>query len=158
VEDLGKEKYGGQEVWLHITFAENALDLVRRAKIKKGMSLLWVVRDALPEVVREKVTENQVSWMTFCNAIKAINMGHIQDRVRKHNEKVAKGARMKAEIVNDLKRTTQAVVDSPTAPLQMQLCNTVISQLAPVRTNTTMNTNPFRNTGSGRGNLFPAQN
>ena len=29
VEDLGKkEKYRGQEVWLHITFTENALDLV----------------------------------------------------------------------------------------------------------------------------------
>ena len=28
VEDLGKkQKYGGQEVWSHIAFAENALDL-----------------------------------------------------------------------------------------------------------------------------------
>ena len=28
VEDLGKkEKYGGQEVWSHITFMENAVDL-----------------------------------------------------------------------------------------------------------------------------------
>ena len=44
VEDLGKkEKYGGQEVWSHITFAENALDLARRAKIEKGTSSLWVV-------------------------------------------------------------------------------------------------------------------
>ena len=44
VEDLGKkEKYGGQEVWSHIAFVENALDLARRAKIEKGTSSLWVV-------------------------------------------------------------------------------------------------------------------
>ena len=158
VEDLGKkEKYGGQEVWSHIAFAENALDLARRAKIEKGTSSLWVVRDGLPEVLREKVTENQASWTTFCDVIKAINMGHIRDGVRKHNEKVAEGARMKADIMNDLKRT-RTIVDSPTAPLRTQLRNTVISQPATVRTNTAANTNLFGNTGGGRGNLFAAQN
>ena len=159
VEDLGKkEKYGGQEVWSHIAFTENALDLARRAKIEKGTSSLWVVRDGLPEVLREKVTENQASWTTFCNAIKAIDMGHIRDGVRKHNEKVAEGARMRADIMNDLKRTTRAVVDSPTAPLRAQLRNTVISQPAPARTSAAANTNPFGSREGGRGNLFPAQN
>ena len=65
--------------------------------------------------------------MTFCDVIKVIDMGHIWDGVRKHNEKVAEGARMKAEIVNDLKLTTRAVVDSPMAPLRTQLHNTIIS-------------------------------
>ncbi len=88
VEDLGKkEKYGGQEVWSHIAFAENAINLARRAKIDTGTSSLWVVRDALPEVIREKVPENQTSWETFCAAIKAVDMGHIRDGVRKHNER-----------------------------------------------------------------------
>lgn len=41
VEDLGKkEKYRGQEVWLHITFMANALNLAQKAKIDMGMSSL----------------------------------------------------------------------------------------------------------------------
>ena len=117
-------------MWSHIDFVENALDLAQRAKIEKGTSLLWVVRDGLPEVLCEKVTENQASWTTFRDAIKAIDMGHIRDGVRKHNEKVAEGAKMRADIMNDLK-CTWAVVDSPMVPLRTQLCNTIISQPAP---------------------------
>ena len=64
--------------------------------------------------------ENQASWMTFCDVIKVIDMGHIWDGVRKHNEKVAEGAKMRADIMNDLKHT-QMVVDSPTAAIQTQL-------------------------------------
>ena len=64
-------------MWSHIDFVENALDLAQRAKIEKGTSSLWVVQDGLPEVLCKKVTENQMSWKTFCDAIKAINMGHI---------------------------------------------------------------------------------
>ena len=41
--------------------------------------------------------------------IKAIDIGHIQDGVRKHNEKVAEGARIRADIMNDLKHTAWAV-------------------------------------------------
>ena len=104
VEDLGKkEKYGGQEVWSHVTFVENALNLAQRAKIDMGMSSLWVVQDGLPEVVCEKVPENQTSWVTFCAAIKAVDMGHIRDGIRKHNERVEEGARMREAIVNDLR-------------------------------------------------------
>jgi hypothetical protein len=37
VEDLGKkEKYGGQEVWSHVAFVENAFDLARRPRLRKG--------------------------------------------------------------------------------------------------------------------------
>ena len=64
---------------------------------------------------------------------------------------------MRADIVNDLKRTRMAV-DSPTAAIRTQLRNTAISQPAPARPNTTANTNPFGSTGGGRGNLFAAQN
>jgi len=149
VEDLGKkEKYGGQEVWSHIAFAENALNLARRAKIDTGTSSLWVVRDGLPEVIREKVPENQTSWATFCAAIKAVDMGHIRDGVRKHNERAEEAVRMREEIVNDLKRA-QALVASPTAAIRTQFRNTTISQPAPVSTNPTTNANPFGGLGGG---------
>jgi len=157
VEDLGKkEKYGGQEVWSHIAFAANALNLAQKAKIDTGTSSLWVVRDGLPEVIREKIPENQTSWTTFCAAIKAVDMGHIRDGVRKYNEKTAEGAKLKEEIVKDLKHA-QAVVASPTAAIRTQFRNTTISQPAPVSTNPTTNANAFGGSGGGRGNLF-AQN
>ena len=41
--------------------------------------------------------------------IKAIDIGHIRDGVRKHNEKVAEGVRMRANIMNNLKHTVQVV-------------------------------------------------
>lgn len=155
VEDLGKkEKYGGQEVWSHIAFAENAINLARRAKIEKGTSSLWPVRDELPEVIREKVPENQTSWETFCAAIKAIEMGHIRDGVRKHSEEAEKTERLRREIISDLKRTQTTAVASPTAAIRTQFRNTTISQPGPGRASPTTNANPFSNQGGGRGNLF----
>lgn len=35
--------YGGQEVWLHIAFAERALDLAKHAKIDGSTSSIWAV-------------------------------------------------------------------------------------------------------------------
>jgi len=135
VEDLGKKKkYGGQEVWSHVAFAENAINRAQRAKIEKGTSSLWTVQDELPEVIREKVPENQTSWEMFCAAIKAVEMGHIRDRVRKHKERVEEKASIREEIVSDLKRT-QVVVASPTAAIHTQFRNTSISQPAPNRAN-----------------------
>jgi len=62
VDDLGKkEKYRGQEVWSHVAFVKNAINLAQRAKIEKGTSSLWTVRDELPGVIHEKVPGNQTS-------------------------------------------------------------------------------------------------
>jgi len=125
-----KKKYGGQEVWSHIAFMENTLDLAWRAKIEGRTSSLWVVQDRLPEVLCKKVPESQASWTTFCDVIKAIDMGHIQDGIRKHNKWAAEAAWMKTEILNDIKHT-QTVVDSPMAVIHTQLRNTAIMQSTP---------------------------
>ena len=54
-EELGKtEKYRGEDVYTHMIFAEKILDLATRAKIEGSMS------GELPEVLREKIPENQV--------------------------------------------------------------------------------------------------
>jgi hypothetical protein len=61
--------------------------------------------DELPEVLREKIPENQASWSKFAQAIKDVDMGHIREGVRKHREKAANEAQMKADI-NLLKQRT----------------------------------------------------
>src|SRR5271168_2609938 len=72
-EDLGRsEKYRGQDMYTHIIFAEKILDLAKRAKIDNTTSGLFNVRDKLPEVLREKVHEDQASWMAFADAIKKV--------------------------------------------------------------------------------------
>jgi hypothetical protein len=69
-EELGKtEKYRGEEVYTHIVFAEKILDLAKWAKVETLTSGLWNVRDELPEVLREKVPENQTSWIAFAQAV-----------------------------------------------------------------------------------------
>ena len=75
------------------------------------------MRDKLPEVLREKIPENQASWMAFAQAIKDVDMGHIHKGVRKHKEKADNDAQMKVDI-NLLKQhtadTTLGNVGSPT--------------------------------------------
>ena len=99
MEELGKtEKYRGEKVHTHMVFAEKILDLAKQAKIEDSTSGLWNVRDELPEVLQEKIPENQTSWKTFVQAIKDVNLGHIREGVRKYREKAAYDAQVKADI------------------------------------------------------------
>ena len=153
-EELGKtEKYRGEDVYTHMIFAEKILDLAKRAKIETTTSGLWSVRDGLPEVLREKISENQASWTAFAQAIKDVDMGHIREGVRKHKEKAANDAQVKADIQLLKQRTANAMgnINSPTKAIRTQLASTAISQQP--ASQPTQN-NPFGNTGGGRGNLF----
>ena len=156
-EELGKtEKYRGEDVYTHMIFAEKILDLAKRAKIETTTSGLWSVRDELPEVLREKIPESQTSWTAFAQAIKDVEMGHIREGVRKHKDKAASDAQVKADINLLKQRTANAMgnVNSPTKAIRTQLASTAISQQP--ATQPTQN-NPFGNTGGGGGNLFNAR-
>ena len=155
MEELGKtEKYRGEEVYTHMIFAEKILDLAKRAKIETSTSGLWNVRDELPEVLREKIPENQTSWTAFAQAIKGVDMGHIREGVRKYKEKAASDAQVKADI-NFLKQrmanTNLGNFNSPTKTIRNQLANTMITQ-QPV--GKTTQGDPFSSVGGGGGNLF----
>ena len=156
-EDLGKtEKCRGEEVHTHMIFAEKILDLAKRAKIETTTSGLWAVRDELPEVLREKIPENQASWTAFAQAIKDIDLGHIREGVRKYKVKAANDARVEADI-KLLKQRMGAgnmgntPVNSPTKAIRAQLANTTISQQP---ANGAAQRDPFSSTGGGGGNLF----
>ena len=154
-EELGKtEKYKGEDVYSHMVFAEKVLDLAKRAKIETTTSDLWSVRDELPEVLREKIPENQASWTAFAKAIKDVDMGHIREGVRKYKEKAANDAQVKADI-SFLKQSTAAAVaanlNSPTKAIRTQLATTTISQQT---TNRPGQGDPFNGPSGGGGNLF----
>ena len=77
-EELGKtEKYKGEDVYTHIVFAEKILDLVKQAKVEGSTSGLWKVWDELPEILREKIPEDQASWTIFIQAIKSVDTSGI---------------------------------------------------------------------------------
>jgi hypothetical protein len=157
-EELGKtEKYKGEDIYTHIIFAEKILDLAKRAKVETTTSGLWNVRDELPEVLREKITEDQTSWTAFAQAIKNVDMGHIREGVRKYKEKAASDAQVKADI-NFLKQRTAAAatttLNSPTKAIRTQLANTAISQPANRTTQLVTQGDPFGSAGGGGGNLF----
>ena len=156
-ENLGKtERYANDDVWTHVAFAQRALDLARRAGIASGTNNIWQVRDALPEVVREKVPENQTDWTTFCNAIKGVDIGHIREGARKHVAEQQERARLRAEM-DALRNAVFAAKtpDTPTKGISSQLGKTTISQNAPAVTST--NQNPFLAPTGGKGNLFWGQ-
>ena len=160
-EELGKtEKFRGEDVYTHTIFTEKILDLAKRAKIETTASGLWNVRDELPEILREKIPENQASWTAFAQAIKDVDMGHIREGVRKYKDKAASEARVNADI-NFLKQRAATganfiagSVDSPTKAIRTQLASTAISQ-QPM--NRTAHGDLFGNTGGGGGNLFNAR-
>jgi hypothetical protein len=154
-EELGMtEKFRGEEVYTHMIFAEKILDLAKRVKVESSTSGLWNVWDELPEILREKVPENQASWTAFAQAIKDVEMGHIREGVRKYKASVAKEAEMKADI-NLLKQRTapgvMGVINSPTKAIRTQLASTAISQHP---TGQPAQNNPFGGSGGGAGNLF----
>jgi hypothetical protein len=153
-EDLGKtEKYRGEDVYTHTIFAEKILDLAKRAKVEGSTSGLWNVRDELPEILREKIREDQANWAAFAQAIKDIDMGHIREGVRKYKEKSASDAQMKADI-NYLKRAANTAIgdlNSPTKAIRTQLASTAITQQP---TNSSNQGNVFSSTSGGGGNLF----
>ena len=151
-EELGKtEKFRGEDVYTHTIFAEKILDLAKRAKVETSTSGLWNVRDELPEILREKIPEGQASWTAFAQAIKDVDMGHIREGVRKHKEKTANDARVKADISFLMKQRTANDPSSPTKAIRTQLASTTISQQ---QANRMAQGDLFGGLGGGGGNIF----
>ena len=151
-EELGKtEKYKGEDVHTHMVFTEKILDLAKRAKIEETTSSLWNVRDELPEILREKIPEDQTSWTAFAQAIKDIDMGHIHEGVRKYKEKAASDAQMKADIIYLKQRTAAGDPNSLTKAIRTQLASTTITQQP---ANSSNQSNVFSGSSGGGGNLF----
>ena len=129
MEELGKtEKYRGEDVYTHMIFTEKILDLAKRAKVEMSTSGLWSVRDELPEVLWEKIPEDQANWAAFAQAIKGVDMGHICEGVRKYKEKAANDAQDINFLKQRMANTAIGNLNSPTKVIRTQLASTAISQ------------------------------
>ena len=149
-EDLGiTEKYRGEDVYTHVIFAEKIIDLAKRAKIETTTSLgLFTLWDNLPEVLQDKIPENQTSWTSFASTIKAVELGHIREGVRKYKERMAEAEKIQTQLNMLEQRTANntALLNSPTKSICDQLSKTTISQ-------NPSQSNPFAS-GGRQGNLF----
>jgi len=171
VDELGKkEKYAGEEVWLHVAFAEKALSLARQAKIDKGSNSIWKVCDELLEIIHQKVKETYTMWNEFCTAIKEVDTSHIRNGMKKHQKEKEEKERVESMIASlcQTQQQQQCCQQSPTVPLlpmsnasnAMQSMTIRNTRPAPATTTnatpqTAMaNTNPFATSGGGQGNLF----
>lgn len=144
-------KVGGVDVFTHVHFAGRLLDLANRAGIAATPSNIWQARDALPDVLREKVATTQTDWTTFTDAIKAVDRAYIREGVVK-----AKKANEMERLVKDLAAKNRATPLTPVSKMSAQLAQAVLSTpgaSAQQTTPTLSATNPFGQ-GGGRGNLF----
>ncbi|KAJ7195625.1 hypothetical protein GGX14DRAFT_674586 [Mycena pura] len=76
-------KVGGAEVFAHVHFATRLLDIAREAGIADTSGGIWQSRDALPEVIQEKVPATQATWVTYTNTIKDVDRIHIREGIVK---------------------------------------------------------------------------
>ena len=152
VEEEGKtEKYRGEDVYTHVVLAEKVLDLAKRAKIEATTTLgLFTLRDKLPEVLQEKVAENQTSWISFVNAIKSVELRHIREGVRKHREKQVEVDRIQSQfkLLEQCTVSNMALLNSPTKSICDQFNRVTISQPA------LSGADPFSTNAGGCGNIF----
>jgi hypothetical protein len=154
IEDLGKtETIQGTEVYTHVAFANRALQLAKRADIDTGSNSIWQVRDHLPDIIKDKVSESHATWLTFCNEIKTVDLAHIRDGVAKHEKQTKKEREFAARLAN--LENTRTIPNSPTTAIRTQMAQTSIANnrgntntANPPHTN-----NPFGPRG-GQGNLF----
>ena len=167
VEDLGKkEKYAGEDIYTHILFAEKALSLAKQAKISAGSNSIWKVCNELPDIIKQKVKETYTTWTKLCAAIKAVEMDHIRDGVKKYQKEKEERERMEVAIAG-LQRMQQQQRRMPAAPLSPMSSISHVMQsttLGGQRGNqstvrvtvpTTMtSTNPFTSQSGGQGTLF----
>ncbi|KAJ6585398.1 hypothetical protein B0H19DRAFT_897513, partial [Mycena capillaripes] len=79
-EELDKTvQVSGASVFTHVPFVVRLLELAKLAGITATASNIWQARDALPEVVREKVPLTQKDWTSFTNTIKGIDRIYIHE-------------------------------------------------------------------------------
>ncbi|KAJ7711118.1 hypothetical protein B0H16DRAFT_1344041, partial [Mycena metata] len=144
-------KVGGADVYTHVHFASRLLEIAQLAKVGPTPSGIWQSRDALPEVLQEKVPASQVDWTTYTNAIKAVDRIYLRESVAK-----ARKAQELEPTVADLRRDALLAPLTPVSKMAEQLARTVLATpraaTVPMPAQANTPANPFGG-GGGRGNL-----
>ena len=130
-EELNKtEMHLGVAMKTHKIFADKLLDLAKHAKVEKTTMSIWQARDKLPDILKSRISESHTDWISFCKAIKDVNLSHIHDGVRKHTECITEKQATEARLAH-IKQATTAQPPSPTAVIHAQLAHTTITGQQP---------------------------
>lgn len=135
---------------------------------QQGVEFNWKVRDEPPEIIRQKVKETYATWDEFCAAIKEVDTSHIRDGMKKHQKEKEEKERVESMIASLCQQQQHRQPAAPPSPMSntsnalqsltirnMRTAPATAANAAPQATTT--NTNPFRSSGGGQGNLnFPA--
>ncbi|KAK7027814.1 hypothetical protein R3P38DRAFT_2526373 [Favolaschia claudopus] len=148
LEDVdGTVKVGEAEVYTYIHFAAKLLEVAHLAGIAATAGGIWQSRDALPEVLREKVPSTQANWTTYTTAIKSVDRTYLREATAK-----ARKAQEMERTVADLKRGTPPL--TPVSKMSTQMARAALATpRAPGPERTASPANTF-GAGGGQGNLF----
>ncbi|KAJ6461519.1 hypothetical protein C8R47DRAFT_1159533 [Mycena vitilis] len=142
---------GGRDVYTHVAFATRLLEIAQLAEIAATASGIWQSRDALPEVLRDRVPATHTNWKAYTDAIKAVDRVGLRESVVK--------ARKRQELertVADLRRGAPSAPLTPVSKMATQLARATLTTpraaTAPAPARAPAPTNPFGG-GGGRGNL-----
>ncbi|KIO00179.1 hypothetical protein M404DRAFT_78577, partial [Pisolithus tinctorius Marx 270] len=130
-EDVGIIRtVGRQKVWLHVRWADEAMELARRAKIEGGSTLIWQVKKQLPQAVRKLLDDEYMNWKTFMDDVKKLNTS----RLKQERKEIEERKKREEERDQKLLQKLEAVKRATTADITAQLQRLTIRQVAMPRT------------------------
>ncbi|TFY76463.1 hypothetical protein EWM64_g7551 [Hericium alpestre] len=98
-EELGQqETMGNREVYSHVRWAAHILDLAGRAGIAASPHLIFLVRDQLPDIVKEFVAETHANWSAFCTTVSDLNVNTLRDRLEAKRGRAAEIALLQEQV------------------------------------------------------------
>ena len=65
---------GGVDAWSHIAWANKVIQLAKDAGIDAGNSLIWMVRDNLPDVLKDQVGSEFKDWKEFVRKVRGVDV------------------------------------------------------------------------------------
>ncbi|KIO04545.1 hypothetical protein M404DRAFT_26015 [Pisolithus tinctorius Marx 270] len=131
-EDVRVTKMVGQQkVWVHVKWAEEAMQLASLAGIEQGLTLIWQVKKQLPKAVRRLLDNEYKDWQDFTDDMKVLNTL----KLRQEREEIEDQKKREEEWDQRLLQKMEATKRAMTADLTAQLQHLMIGQVAVAHTN-----------------------
>lgn len=126
-KDLGtKVEKAGEEKWSHVAWAEDILRIARQAGVATSKQYISLVRQKLPELLKQKLATSYKNWTAFTAAVRAIDPDFIAEGSARLKRDAEMHRQLKARI-EQLERAQAAAPASPTAPLRARLARATIN-------------------------------
>ena len=123
-KDLGlKVEKAGEERWTHVIWAEDILRIAKQAGVANSKQYISLVRQKLPELLKQKLNTSFDNWVAFTDAVRNIDADSIVEGAARLRRDAETQRQLKARI-EQLERAQASGAASPTAPLRARLART----------------------------------